>query len=283
LRRGARREIDERIGKYFSALSPMRNQPLAVRAAELSAFLQIVAEGDSWFDYPRYLERRGGIIPRLSERLEDRLAAESILNLAHHGDTVEQMLGVAQRTKLVRVLKEGSFDAILFSGGGNDIAGDQFALWLKERSDSLNAADALREDVFASVLTIVQRGFEDLLAIRNEHAKEAVIFTHAYCVPFPSRRGVCGLGPWLHPALELRGWHDPAEQRAIVRTMLARLDEKLKALAAAAHNNVVHVDTLSIEIAQKNWANEIHPDGDGFDMVTDAFEKVIRKRFNLLG
>ena len=79
---------------------------------------------------------------RLAARLRSNLAAGTILNLAHHGDEVREMLGVTQRKNLIRSLNKARFDAILFSGGGNDIVGDQFALWLKQRSKRALLASA---------------------------------------------------------------------------------------------------------------------------------------------
>jgi len=69
-------------------------------AAAAMAPLQIFAEGDSWFDYPRFFG--GGLVPRLERRL-----GVPILNLAKAGDEVRYMLGVEQRRKLADTLKAG--------------------------------------------------------------------------------------------------------------------------------------------------------------------------------
>ena len=61
--------------------------------------------------------------------------APLVPSLAHRGEAAEDMLGVTKLHELLDALKnhaDGRFDAILFSGGGNDLAGNQFRLWIAE-------------------------------------------------------------------------------------------------------------------------------------------------------
>jgi hypothetical protein len=56
-----------------------------------------------------------------------------VLNLAAAGDEVRDMRGVAQRQRLIDCLRAGcpagtQWDALLYSGGGNDIVADPKAL-----------------------------------------------------------------------------------------------------------------------------------------------------------
>src|SRR5205085_6360813 len=107
--------------------------PGAARAAMLPAaaaprrLLRILAEGDSWFEYPL----RGHVVANAADgviyRLE-KLLGYPIANMAHHGDEVRQMLGLNQRREITTRLSDPNvrFDALLFSGGGNDLVGDQF-------------------------------------------------------------------------------------------------------------------------------------------------------------
>lgn len=92
----------------------------------------LVAEGDSWFDYPAPFR-----IDLLDEL--DTLGRE-VVSLAFRGDTVENMVygteGADGRVvdpdlvKLVRLVTELQPPAVLFSGGGNDVAGPEFASFL---------------------------------------------------------------------------------------------------------------------------------------------------------
>ena len=81
----------------------------------------LVAEGDSWFDYPFH---------DVLSMLEDEHGFD-VESVAHKGDTVEDMAySGGQFDDFVRLLEKllrqrRVPDAILLSGGGNDIAGDQ--------------------------------------------------------------------------------------------------------------------------------------------------------------
>src|SRR6185436_4286109 len=90
-------------------------------------------EGDSWFDYPFH--------DVLSD-LEDRYGYD-VESVAHKGDTVEDMafsggqLDTFAR-RVEKVLRSGAKPrAILLSGGGNDVAGDEFAILLNHATSSL--------------------------------------------------------------------------------------------------------------------------------------------------
>ena len=79
----------------------------------------------------------GGIIPRLEKKL-----GVPILNLAKAGDEVRYMLGVKERKILIEQFTNGCpaggpWDAMLFSGGGNDIVDNPMALWIKDFNAAL--------------------------------------------------------------------------------------------------------------------------------------------------
>jgi len=117
----------------------------------------IVAEGDSWFDYPR---------SDILDLLEDEHGYD-VESVAHRGDRVEAMAySDGQLADLSRVLEKviraGRIPtAILLSGGGNDIAGEQFEMLL-DHADSpkpgLNSQvvdGILNQRVFLSYVRIV--------------------------------------------------------------------------------------------------------------------------------
>ena len=106
----AARERKARIAAYLKYLKS--------RPAALASPPRVIADGDSWFDYPDILLTGGAVI----NHLED-ISGVEILNTAHYGDSVEQMLGVEKRQRIEALLKNPGFDILLFSGGGNDIVG----------------------------------------------------------------------------------------------------------------------------------------------------------------
>ena len=166
----------------------------APMAAAVPKPLQVLAEGDSWFDYPVPLFG-GGIVPRL-----ERLLGVPILNMAKAGDEVRFMLGVEERKLLSARLTAGcpaggAWDVLLFSGGGNDIVSNPMALWIKDYDPALTPAQHIHATRFKAALALVQAGYEDLIEIRNRLSPSTHLVIHGYDFALPDGRGICHLGP----------------------------------------------------------------------------------------
>jgi hypothetical protein len=235
--------------------------------------LRILAEGDSWFDYPATIQ--GGVIPRLAMRL-----GVPIHNLAHAGDEVRYMLGVEQREDLAKELerkvgKGKPYDVLLFSGGGNDIVGDPLCLWVRDWDSSVPPAQHVDMARFQTALGLVLAGYEDLVTIRDATSPTTRILLHAYDFAIPTGEGVCFLGPWLKPSFDLRDFPElpnPASA-AVVVEMLSVFRARLAAFAGA-HSAVTLVETQQTLTAAE-WANELHPTSGGFEKIVDEFHQAL--------
>ena len=96
--------------------------------------LVILARGILRFDYPL----NGNGLPLVNTDIIAQLRnigdiKPVIMNLAHFGETSSNEMSLQKQERMIRILRNesnwmhnGKPDAILFSGGGNDIAGDQF-------------------------------------------------------------------------------------------------------------------------------------------------------------
>jgi hypothetical protein len=267
-------ERQSRIAQHKQAVAQrgLAQRTLAARGGR--GPLNIFAEGDSWFDYPLSNDTINWI-------KADGTPWPEILNLAHYGDATTQMLGVAKRERIIENLQDpanGAFDALLFSGGGNDIAGDQFCLWIVPfvaGTDPTNGVDSQR---LANMLGVVQAAYVDLIKIRDSIIPDCVIFIHAYDFAQPSGQGVCGLGPWLKPSLDLRGWTDFPAAAQVVKDVLQAFD-KLVAQLEQQHKNVVYVRTQGTLSPATDWANELHPTEQGFEKIAAVFLQALRKKF----
>jgi hypothetical protein len=276
MRRATKIQVDQERAQRLAAYLDRQpcgkpKEPIALAYARAAApsVTRVLADGDSWFDYPIILGTKGGVI----DHLED-LVDIDILNMAHHGDPVQTILGVEKRQRLEKVLADPGFDILLFPGGGNDIAGDQFCLWLDPNTGHNDISKAVDLTRFRGILDIVEDGYRDLIEIRDRIAPTCWIVTHAYDFPQPCDDGVCGLGPWLKPSLDYRGWTEPSDQYAIAKTVLSRLNALLISLEEeqkAAGKNFLHIRTQGTLNPSTDWANEIHPNGDGFEKIAKVF------------
>jgi hypothetical protein len=248
-------------------------------ARTVASPLQVFAEGDSWFDYPVPFFG-GGVIPRLQKRL-----GVPILNLAKAGDEVRMMLGVKQRELIAKQLRNGcpaggAWDAMLFSGGGNDIVGEPMSLWIQDFRPGVSAANFIHQSRFAAALAIVQAGYEDLIQMRDDLSPATQLYFHAYDHAIPDGRGVCHLGPWLKPTFQLRKFPNTSSVAAeVVKAMLQQFAVMLQTLAAN-HPQVTLLPTQgTLRAATSSWHNELHPSASGFDQVVQVFYQELTRAF----
>lgn len=240
--------------------------------------LQILAEGDSWFDYPVPFFG-GGVIPRLESRL-----GVPILNLAKAGDEVRHMMGVAERKLLAQQLRNGCpagglWDVLLFSGGGNDIVDNPMALWIRDHDPAATPVQQIHRARFDAALSMVRAGYEDLIAMRNALSPGTQLVFHAYDHAIPDGRGICHLGPWLKPTFDLRGFPSQAVAFEVVKVMLQEFAAMLKALAAA-HAGVTVIDAQgTLAPVRASWHNELHPSRKGFEAFADRFHAELLRMF----
>ena len=281
-----RREIQRRIRDYTAVMTIMKERGVrkptrkAQQRAKAASFvpLQVMAEGDSWFDYPGF-PISGGIIPRLEKRL-----GVPILNLAQAGDEVRFMLGVEQRKLLAEHLRggcpaRGPWDVLLFSGGGNDIVDNPMALWIKEWNKNIPPSEHIDQARFSSVLSVVRAAYEDLIELRNKLSPDTFLVFHAYDFAIPDGRGICSDGPWLRPTFELRNF--PANTNDafwVVQAMLKQFAAMLTQLTNYPKVTFIR-SQATLEPQPSWWHNELHPSRDGFNKFADMFHSELKAQF----
>lgn len=292
LQQQRRNEREQRLREYKATLAIMKERgvrrPASMVAskgrrrgtgAAAAAFqpLQVLAEGDSWFDYPFPLFG-GGIVPRLEKRL-----GVPILNMAQAGDEVRFMLGVEQRKLLITHVGEGCpaggpWDVVLFSGGGNDIVDNPMALWIRDWDPARAAAEHINQPRFDAALALVRAGYEDLISLRDRLSPATHLVFHAYDFAIPDGRGVCRYGPWLKPAFDLRGFPTRAAAFAVMKAMLQQFAAMLAKLAQQP--KVTLIETQGTLASQTSaWHNELHPAKPGFEKFADLFQQHLKSLF----
>lgn len=266
--------------------------PQATRAARARVVARtlggvLVAEGDSWFDYPFH---------DVLKKLEDVHDYE-VESVAHMGDRVEDMAYAGgQLDELLRriekvVARNQTPRAILLSGGGNDVTGEALALLIDH---AMATPNPINEDIVRGMIDVRLRGaYLTILSAVTAICRKSVgrvvpILIHGYDYPVPDGRGVLGgwgplPGPWLEPPLRRKGYDDLARNVGILRILINRFNEMLATLPQVAGlGHVRHVDlrgTLSRQLAndkyKNDWGNELHPTSDGFARVAKKFALTI--------
>lgn len=248
----------------------------------IASTLDFLAIGDSWFRYP--LENN--VITPFNFAIAAQLESmgnpsPNIFNLAWPGRASTSVLSYKNQDRIIRLLNDpdqwvnGKPDAILVSMGGDDLVGDQFAIYLE-----YGGTGGLSQR-FKGVLDLVSASYQDLFDLRKQFAPGVPIFSHCYDYPLPS--GVPAaliLGPWIWPSFKF-ALYDYTSADMIAKKMVDEFYTTLTKLVPG--NNFFVVDTRTTLKHHKNypdgWSNEMHPYTPGFVLLADVFLKEIRKHF----
>jgi lysophospholipase L1-like esterase len=244
----------------------------------------VIAEGDSWFDYPFH---------DILSDLEDDYGFD-VESVAHRGDTVEDMAYSGGQLDdfsraVEKVLRTGVRPrAILLSGGGNDVVGDEFAVLLNHAASSVaglndsivtGVIDQRVRNAYATILSAITQ-------ICKAHLSQPVpIVVHGYDYPVPDGRGFWGggllfPGPWLDPGFRRKGYAQMNVRKQICVKLIDRFNTMLAGLAGKppfGHVKYLNLrNTLSTGANYKTWwDNELHPTKKGFEAVTKKFAAII--------
>jgi hypothetical protein len=260
---------------------------------------RLVAQGDSWFDYPGH-DLINFLRDRHGHKIENIAVAGSTLNDIVYGPVPKNWLGIPQSgdvsriTELLHVIEkthreDGPLQGVLLSGGGNDIAGPEFFSFLNNKDAGLpspnkEVLDGVVTETFLSAykyLIEVILARAGALQIDNLH-----IFVHGYDYPWPDGRGFTMfnlVGPWFHESFNKKNFpynnqEDLLQRRAIVHGFITSFNAMLSSLASKYPQRVHYVDlrdTLDDDI--NLWANELHPTEQGFGMLADKLNLALHQ------
>ena len=250
--------------------------------------IKVLAEGDSWFAYPRRffaLGEASNLIDILGQA--DDMA---VFGRPANGAQLAQMMAPPRRDELLRRLSELPYDALIFSGGGNDIVGEyDFELYLSDRKPGLDGGppswDGFEWARFDSKLAQVRALYLELIERVRFYSRnpDTHIVVHTYDVPPPSDQGfelfdAIPIGDsWMMPYMKTAGVPDD-ERAGIVRDMLNRFERMLVELEASDESgDRFHVVQTQGTIGPDEWRNEIHPTPGGFRRIGAAIDARIRQ------
>ncbi|KUI24297.1 hypothetical protein AU196_20610 [Mycobacterium sp. IS-1742] len=251
----------------------------------------VIAEGDSWFHYP------GRDVLAV---LQDDFRWE-VSSVAHFGDNLEDMAyAESQMADLCRQLewiaqRDEVPSAVLLSGGGNDLAGPEFAMLLEHDKSSKPGLNSVISNELINVR--LRDSLLYLVGAIQECSRETFgtgipIYVHGYGHPVPDDRGFMGgwgplPGPWLGPAFARKGVHkhDMDRRKEIARELIDEFNVMLSETASlpeAVDLNYVDVRTAldSGSDYRQSWSNELHPTDAGFREVARLLDEAITAQPN---
>ena len=230
------------------------------------------------------------------QRVHEELIRHPVTKLAKAGSTLNELVygpdelftgdpgkGKTRLTKVVEKLRQQEFDAYLFSGGGNDIAGPEFFSFINHAASQLPNPN--REVLDGVVNGTFRKAYEDMIEVLLTEADrrniKLPILVHGYDYPWPDGRGAVALGiigPWFEDTFRKKGFplsgaNDPdlLRRRKIVAEFIKSLNAMLDSLQTKYLGKVFKVDLLGTLPNRSDWANELHPTNAGFAAVAWKF------------
>src|ERR1043165_6759469 len=160
------------------------------------------------------------------------------------------MVGYAATASGIKALKSVILSErpkfLFFSGGGNDIVGDEITGALRAFDPALKPEEYLGTKQWKDMIAQVKTSYDVLV---EEIGSLCQIFAHGYDSFAPSKNkvkifpGVPGPGPWVWPEMDRQKIQDPKLQVAIARVLIDQFnDDALGEVETANPGFFAHVD-----------------------------------------
>jgi lysophospholipase L1-like esterase len=115
------------------------------------------------------------------------------------------------------------------------------------------------------------------------------ILIHDYDHSIPDGRKDPSSGPWLYPIFKARGITDLTVSRDVVRRLIDRVGAMVATVAAEYPGRVFPVPTAGkLELDPRYqvdykllWANEFHPNEDGYDVLAKVVAKILKDEHHI--
>jgi Dyp-type peroxidase family len=278
--------IDPAYDEKFEVVSKLRP------AATATPLLMV---GDSWL-FDQWDRDFGVTRPNLTKSLRAlgyTDIASSTTDFAYAGRTLSQMADEFFLRDVTNfIADQPDFKALILGGGGNDVVSGSpgrqpLFKMLRPRSDGPPALD---EAEVTSFIDGTLFGHYNTILTALTASTSAPIILHAYDHPIPDGRGdnIHGfeIGPWLYPYFVNYGYKIPPFPtgspdlelaKGVMKELINRLNTMVTRVAAA-YPTVHHVN-LTGTLAKAYgtdyaslWNNELHPKGDGYDLLAKLIE-----------
>ncbi|HEY2289226.1 MAG TPA: hypothetical protein VGM86_00870 [Thermoanaerobaculia bacterium] len=234
----------------------------------------IISEGDSWFSFPIH----ANTIDDLDEMAKHKI---SLLRLEASGDKALRIIGGSQKAQLARFLHLYPVQALLFSGGGNDVVGEDLLPLLNHWQEGMSWQDCFNETTTQARFDRLRSAYLDLMHLRDENRPDCKVYIHGYDWAIPSGKGAVlwgiHVGPWMKQYMVQKYITNPDDQKAIIHELLRRFNAMLDGVAAQSPN-VVRVETLGT-LAEDEWNDELHPSREGFQKIAEKFREKLHEQF----
>ncbi|MFC5411723.1 caspase family protein [Larkinella bovis] len=234
--------------------SQIRNRQYRQNLIKYPDRVRMVAGGDSWFQYP------------LLSDIVDYLAR---VYLVSSTPAVGSLKKYVEKSNFLETIAKVSPRYFLLSGGGPDFFGEAFATYIREQPEpNQPAPQRYLAGAFTTALDELEQNFQRLFRLIRLQNPNLRVLVHGYDYVLPSVTETQSGKPGpLTESLLKKGISDESEQKALVRWMIDRFNERLQR-AAADYDQVIYMDLRGTirpsTLTLKYWYDEFHPNDKGF-------------------
>ncbi|MEC4726995.1 hypothetical protein HWQ46_15685 [Shewanella sp. D64] len=257
--------------------------------------LNIVSEGDSWFAYPpKWLiaGKPSNLISHISQWTRGKA---NFYSMASNGDEAVDMVSGKQKHQLVNLLRwhtrrsnRKPIDLLLFSGGGNDVVGqNDFERFINRDGASYTTAEqCVNIPRLDRKIKQIGLAYEELLDIRDHYSPDTIVITHTYDYPFPSLVGGHFLGGLIKTKAWMKRFMDEVNikeelQVGVIKIFMERIGDEILSISGHRDKFIV-VDSKGTLNGKSEWLNEIHPTSDGFKTIALKIYQKMTDEFPVL-
>lgn len=257
--------------------------------------LNIVSEGDSWFAYPpKWLiaGKPSNLISHISQWTRGKA---NFYSMASNGDEAVDMVSGKQKHQLVNLLRwhtrrsnRKPIDLLLFSGGGNDVVGqNDFERFLnRDGASYITAEQCVNIPRLDRKIKQIGLAYEELLDIRDHYSPDTIVITHTYDYPFPSLVGGHFLGGLIKTKAWMKRFMDEVNikeelQVDVIKIFMERIGDEILSISGHRDKFIV-VDSKGTLNGKNEWLNEIHPTSNGFKTIALKIYQKMTDEFPVL-
>jgi lysophospholipase L1-like esterase len=218
----------------------------------------VVAEGDSWFLFPK---------PGVKDTLDYIMHKYRLLSLADAGDDVADYI---KNNELIEKVDEIKPDYVLISGGGNDVLGSEIKSILKNNvTNGVLPEDFVKGDKFQEKMDFLDESYRMFFSKIKTAVPDVDIFVHGYdYIPGDREKKVIEKG-WANKYMIEAGIKDPAIRDMVIHYLVDTFNNILEGFEQEF--DFVHYVNNRNTVELDEWMDEIHPNNTGYKKVADNF------------
>ncbi len=279
---------------------------------QLEEALVVLAEGDSWFQFPKLYVYRP-VHDLIYHLLQDRKYA--VKTLSAGGDW---LASIAHQDEHLAALAEVKPNVLLLSGGGNDLVGggrisDMVSTVMPLAEDARrsrllslrqNTSSALDQTRYRNGLRFVRPEFLDFLnqyflvyfhLVWHLHQDATlddlliIVQGYDYVLPNNQPKGrllrrlinrAVGNGKWLYEPLHAAGINNDEDKRDVMYVLIYEFNEMLSTLANySGFQRLFHLDVRGFAV-EDDWYDELHLITDKNKLLAQQYQGLITQYFN---